>query len=377
MRRQSFIVLAAVTAVVVIGAAVAVSIRDNDVQTAGDGGLMFPALYANANDIDQLVIKSSEGGTITMKQSGDRWVVAEKSDYPADFEKVRGTLLSLSQMRTVEPRTAKPELLARLELGDVDAKDSKSVAVTARKGGDTVADVLIGRWQATGQDQGMFVRRAGEDQSWLVKDGTTRPDKRVTQWLDRNIVNVDQRRVKSVTITHAGGDVVRIVKPNPAEGNYTLASKVPAGREPKAPHELETLASITDFLILDDVRPAKDLDFAKPAVKVQTVTYDGLVLNFEGVEKDDRFWVRVTPGEGDRDTALAAFIEANKGKETAEGRTAAQFKTSEEVTEQIAAIKAATDGWAYQLTDYKTDKIRMDTQGITQPPAAAEAKPQN
>ncbi|HEV7285734.1 MAG TPA: DUF4340 domain-containing protein, partial [Kaistia sp.] len=308
---------------------------------------------------------------------GDRWVVAEKSDYPADFEKVRGTLLSLSQMRTVEPRTAKPELLSRLELDDVDAKDSKSVEVVAGKGGDTVAAVLIGRWQATGQDQGMFVRRAGEDQSWLVEGGNARPDKRVNQWLDRNIVNVDQRRVKSVTITHAGGDTVKIVKPNPAEGNYTLASKVPTGRQPQAPHELQALASITDFLILDDVRPAKDLDFTKPAVKTQTVTYDGLVLNFEGVEKDGRFWVRVTPSEDERDPALAAFIEANKGKETAEGRTAAQFKTPEEVTKQVASIKATTDGWAYQLTDYKTDKIRLDTQGITQPIAAADAKPQN
>ena len=377
MRRQSFIVLAAVTAVVVIGAAVAVAIRDDSVQTAGDGALMFPALVENANSIDQLVVKSAEGGTITMKHSGDRWVVAEKSDYPADFEKVRATLLSLSQMRTLEPRTAKPELLPRLELSDVDAKDSKSVEVVAKKGGDTVADALIGRWQATGQDQGMFIRRAGEDQSWLVKGGNARPDKRVVQWLDRNIVNVDQRRVKSVTITQAGGDVVKIVKPNPAEGNYTLASKVPAGREPKAPHELETLASITDFLILDDVRPAKELDFAKPAVKTQTVTYDGLVLNFDGVEKDGHFWVRVSPSEGERDPALAAFIEANKGKETPEGRTAAQFKTPEEVTKQIAAIKAATDGWAYQLTDYKTDKIRLDTQGITQPIAAADAKPAN
>ena len=34
----------------------------------------------------------------------------------------------------------------------------------------------------------------------------------VVQWLDRDIVNVDQRRVKTVTIAHAGGDRVQIAQ---------------------------------------------------------------------------------------------------------------------------------------------------------------------
>ena len=377
MRKQSFILLAAATAVVVIGATAAVVTRDRGVEVAAEGERMFPALFEQANDIDQLVVRSAEGGTISMTRSGDRWVVAEKSGYPANFEKVRETLLSLSQMRTVEPRTAKPELLPRLELDDVEAEASKSVRVTAKDGEETIADVLVGRWQATGQDQGMFVRRAGEDQSWLVKGGSTRPDKRVTQWLDRDIVNVDQRRVKSVTITHAGGDTVNVVRAAPGENAFTLASKVPAGREPKAAHELEALASITDFLILDDVRAAKELDFATPAVTLETVTFDGLTLRFEGVEMDGTFWVRVAATESARDPALAAFVEANKGQDSAAGRTAGQFKAEADVKAEAAAIQSKTDGWAYRLTDYKTDKVRTDTQAITAAVAADAAKPKN
>src|SRR3546814_2065306 len=62
---------------------------------------------------------------LTLENAGGRWGVAEKSGYPADFEKVRATLLSVSQMETVEPRTAKPELLPKLEPSDVDAPESK------------------------------------------------------------------------------------------------------------------------------------------------------------------------------------------------------------------------------------------------------------
>src|SRR3546814_10374676 len=119
--------------------------------------------------------------------------------------------------------------------------------------------------------------------------------------------------------------------------DYALVWKVPAGREAKPAHELEALASITDFLILEDVRPAEGLDFAEPAVVVETVTYDGLTLRFEGVESDGHLWVRLLPATGTADPALAAFVEANKGQDSAAGRTANQFKTAEQVAETAKA----------------------------------------
>ncbi|MFN4088012.1 MAG: DUF4340 domain-containing protein [Alphaproteobacteria bacterium] len=377
MRRRSFIALAAVTAAVVVGAAVAVNMRDGDVRSADAGERLFPRLFERANDVDHLVVRSAEGGTITLKAVDGRWVVGEKADYRANFERVRGTLLAVSQMETIEPRTERPDLLPRLDLEDVDAEDSRSIRVTARAGDDLLADAIIGRWQGEGRDQGLFARRADEMQSWLVKGAASRPDRQPLLWLDRDIVNVDQRRVRSFTITHAGGDIVAIDKPDPAASDYTLTSAVPAGREAKPAHELQTIASITDFLILDDVRPAAELDFSSPAVTARMVSYDGLILDFEGVEGDGRFWVRVAAGTGEPDPALGPFVEANRGQDSAAGRTADQFRSPEEVAEQAAAITARTEGWAYRLTDYKTGKIRTDTQGITQTIAAAEAKPQN
>src|SRR3546814_19639594 len=115
MRRQSFIALAIVTAAFVVGAIVAVNMREERTAVAGGGDRLFPELFEKANAVDRLTIRSAEGGTITLRNADDRWGVAEKSGYPADFEKIRATLLSVSQMETVEPRTAKPELLPKLE----------------------------------------------------------------------------------------------------------------------------------------------------------------------------------------------------------------------------------------------------------------------
>jgi hypothetical protein len=95
------------------------------------------------------------------------------------------------------------------------------------------------------------------------------------------------------------------------------------------------------------------------------------------VEKDGTFWVRVAATESARDPALAAFVEANKGQDSAAGRTADQFKPEAEVKAQVAAIQSKTDGWAYRLTDYKTDKVRTDAQAITAAISADAAKPKN
>src|SRR3546814_1423051 len=128
-------------------------------------------------------------------------------------------------METVEPRTAKPDLLPKLELSDVDAPESKSIRVTAQVGEEILADAIIGRWQDEGRDKGLFARRADESRSWLVKGATGRPDKQIVNWLDRDIVNVDQRRVKSVTITHAGGDRVAIEKKAPEATDYARSEE--------------------------------------------------------------------------------------------------------------------------------------------------------
>lgn len=377
MRRNSFVALSILAIVAIAAAYLAIKNREHVPQTTGQRELLYPDLTARINDVTRVLIRSP-GSTVTLERQGDHWVMPERGNYPVDFAKVRSLLVQISGLETVERRTAKPELYSKLGVEDIDSPDAKSVQVTLQAKDDTLADLLVGRTRPVTEGGGVFARDASEEQAWLAK-GELRPDKEFVLWLDRNIVNVDQRRIKSVTIEHADGDRVAIAKPQPAAGDYVLESPVPAGREAKPANELSGLATIPDYLTLDDVRPAAEVKGDKPAVTGSFRTYDGMLLTLEASDADGKTWVHVKASSIPPAPELKPYVEANKGKETADGRQAGQFKTEEEVTKEIEAINARTADWAYRLTDYKTGKLKSGSNDVTQekkePEKPAEAAP--
>jgi len=373
MRLKSFIVLAAVTILVAGGAFYTWNLRESSTRGTVTSEPLFPGLTDRINDIDRLTIRTSADGTITLVREGDDWGMAERHGYPAAFEKIRNTLIEIAALNTIEPRTSKPELYEKLQVEDVESELSSSIRVTAAAGDEIVADLIVGRTRPTQEGGGVFVRKAGEEQSWLA-EGSIQPQRKFVQWLDRNIVNADQRRIRRVEMTRPDGQGVVISKQHPADEAYTLETPVPEGRKVKPDSELRALASITDFLILEDVRPQDEVDFASSPIIDRFLTFDGLELVMEVVEQDDRSWVRVTAGPTERFEGLDAFVEEHKGQDSREGRIADQMKTPEEIEKEIAAINDRVDGWAYRVTDYKTGKLKTTIEDITENLEAAASE---
>ena len=379
MRRNTFLGLIALAVLAVVAASFAIKSREPAVPTTAQQRLLHPDLTNRVNDVTKVVIRSPDS-TVTLERQGDRWVMPEKAGYPVDFAKVRTLLVQLARLETIEQRTAKPELHSRLQVEDLGAPDAKSLRITLQAKDAVVADLIVGRERPAGEGGGVFVRNAAEPQAWLAK-GELRPEKQFVLWLDRNIVNVDRQRVQSVEIAHADGERVALAKPQPGAGDFALQTPVPEGREPKAAHELSALAGIPDYLILEDVRPAAEVTAAAPAVTAEFRTYDGLRVATRAFEQDGNTWVRVEAATVAPAPELAAWLEANKGKDTTEGRNAGQFKTAEDVAKEAEAINARVANWAYRLTDYKTGQLKSRTEQLTQEvkkaeaPAQPEAKP--
>lgn len=365
MRLKSFIALAVVTVAVAAGAVYTLTERESATRGSTESRPLYPGLTGRINDVDRLTIRTSADGTITLARDGDRWGMAERYAYPVDFEKVRNALIEVAAINTLEPRTSKPELYDKLQVEDVEKELSNSIRVTAAAGDETVADLIVGKTRPIEEGGGVFVRKAGDERSWLA-EGSFQPQRKFVQWLDRNIVNVDQRRIRLVEMTRPDGQGVLVSKDDPSGEAYTLETPVPEGRKVKAESELRALASITDFLILEDVRPASEVDFTTETIVDRFVTFDGMELVMEVVEQEDETWVRLSAGEAERAEELDTFVEENKGKDSREGRIADQMKTPEEIGKEIASINERIEGWAYRVTDYKTGKLRTTIDDITE-----------
>ncbi len=343
---------------------------------------LIAGIEGRINDVDTARLESQEGGVLTLKRGEKGWTIQEHFDYPANSERVTELLKRVAELTTIEPKTRKPKNHKRLNLDDPSGEKSLATRITLKAGTETIADLVVGLNRPEAHGGGAFVRLWGDDQAWLTK-GEFKPKRRTIDMIDRNIVNIDGRKVRSARIRHpapqasrgqtgvgtpAAAEMIAIAKDTPDQENYTLGAVIPEGMQPKPAHELAAAARIGDFLIFEEVRPASQIKMNSPVVGVYD-TFDGvrLILGAQA-QSDGETWVTVGVEAAPRWPGLDAFLEANKGKDSEAGRIADQFKTPDEVAAEIGEWTRKTKGWAYKLTDYKTKRLTTTIADLVEAP---------
>ena len=359
MKKNHLIGLAVVAVLAVAGAAV-VSIQ-NRPTTTGEipaSARLFPGLSDHLNDVARVTI-ARKAETVTLVKTGDRWTVAEKHDYPADFKKVRKLLVDLAELRPLEKKTSSPDLFPELQLENLKAPNAKSVLVTLKGAdGKDIASTYVGKQEfargGTGNDS-IFVRKAGETQTWLAK-GTLGVDPGAVNWLDRELADVAHERVEKVVVTQPDGASLTVSRAKVADAHFTLAD-IPKGKKPKSEYDVDQVAAPLEALQFDDVSPASDV--AAPADgKMGTAvitTFDGLVVHVDLLPKDKDTWVR-----------FAASYAAPADKPSEADAKAGKLKTADEVQKEVAALNAKAKGWVYKIPEWKVDDLRKKTADLVE-----------
>jgi hypothetical protein len=368
MKTSTFVLLVVVTLAAIGGAYWSRLHREAGIADILERQRLYPELLSRVNDATKLVIRTQADGTLTLHKDAEYWRLEEKHDYFANLDQIRQTLVTLANLETIEPKTKRPKRYRDLAVADVETADgaiTSSIQVTVAAGSDTLANLLVGQTRPADIGGGVFVRKVGDEQAWLAS-GSLQPPRKALQWLERNIVNIDSRRIKQVTLTHSGGESVTIEKSEIDSEDMAYTSPVPEGREPKPVHEMNAMANIMDFLILEDVRPAAELDWSNPVVTSSYLTYDGLLIRMAAVKDGDATWFKLSAEPAEVDPRLAQFVADNKGKDSAQGRMADEMKSEEEVASEIAAITDRVGEWAYRLTEYKTGKATATPEDLLQ-----------
>lgn len=334
-------------AVVAVGAVVALNTGSPG---SGSGTAsterLFPALAAKVNDVGTVVVARKDD-TTTIVRKGDAWTVSDKGDYPAAFDKVRKLLVELAELRSLEQKTSTPDLFASLELEDLSQADAKSTVVTLKDAGGAdlvsvvVGKVRVGRGGSSGD--GVYVRKANENQTWLAK-GRLSLERGDVNWLDRVVIDVPRERVAKATLAQADGSKVVVTRPKATEKNFTLDG-VPAGKKAKE-WDVNQMAAPLERLELDDVRSAP-ANLVPTVPYAEIVTFDGLVARAGLVELDGQTWIKI-----------AARYEAPAATSSEEETKEGKLKSADEVQKDVEAINARTSAWLYRVPDWKTDNLR-------------------
>lgn len=399
MQNRKLLILAGAAAAMLVGGLMLTRQQAPQSDARAADQPLLPALGTKLGQLDALTI--TEGGgkvAVDLRRDGDRWVLANKANYPADVGQLRSFLGKLADAKLREQKTANPERHAALGLEDVEATDARSLMVTL--GGVDPAVKLITGSLSTAGAAGTFVRFAGEPQSWLAS-GTLRPETALSNWISAEIVNLPANRLKSATITAPDGAVVSVLKNGPDDANWAIQD-LPKGKEPSSEFAGNALTSTPDNLRLEDVLKADDVAPVGEVWKARYATFDGVIVDLELWQQDGREHIRV--GASLDDARHQAWLEAEVAKQQGSqamaqriaensnpaadpatppgSETAADAGTSAEestpmtlapppfdeakfreektasVRTEVDGIQQRTQGWVYVIPSWKAENIR-------------------
>ena len=308
MHARSLILLASATAALVAIAIVVLASGDRGVSRAAPDQSAFPALAARLGDVASVTV-SRDGTTMTLIRDGDNWLVAEKGNYPANAAKISQIVRAMADLTLVEPKTQNPDLYPRLEVEDPGNGKSTLVAVKDKSGGD-LAQAIVGkrRYDRLGAgNDGVYLRKPGEAQSWLAR-GTLDPSGDAANWLDRQIIDISEKKIAKVTLTQADGSKLVISRSAP-EAKFAVED-APADAKFKGETATSGPATALETLDLDDVKPAGELPVPdKNVVTASFTTFDGLTVDLRLMERDKADWIAISAAGSGPAEANAKKIE--------------------------------------------------------------------
>jgi Domain of unknown function (DUF4340) len=317
----------------------------------------FPALRERPDAVAKVIINLPTGG-FTLTRTGDRWVAADRHDYPVAADKLRQLIVQLADMRLIEAKTSRPDRYARLEVEDVAEGASSRLIRLEDAEGTVLAEAIVGkqRQRLTGAEpSGTYLRRPGEAQSWLAS-GVVELDGQVQDWLEEEILALESERVRRLEVSPPSGDGYAVVRDAP-EAELRLDG-LAEGERLKQDANLNQLLGALTRVRLEDVRPLAEVDWPAERHTVRALTFDGLELTLQLATLDGQHWLRVDGVTAlDQPEGEQAPVEGQVAEQAGEQAGQQGGEQAEPPEAQVKNIEARTDGWAYQVSDFLFERL--------------------
>jgi hypothetical protein len=345
MNRNSFLILAGVTAIAVIAAIVQVTQTQRSMTTvASDSERAFPGLAGKVNAVARIDIVSSEA-KFSVTRTNKGWGLKNKSGYKVSFAKVKTAIVGLGELKLLESKTSDPKRYERLQVENPDSIKAKSIGVTLKgTDGKTLANGIIGKRRAGlfgAGGAGTYVRRDGDKMSWLAK-GAVELGVKPNDWMIRDIVNIEAENVRRAVIRQPDMAEIAITKATRSAGKYAVAG-VPEGRKLKDAAEGKNMAGGLWRLSFEDVKKADEIKFPEQINVAEYETFDGLKVRVEMTFVDKVVWGK-----------FSATVDSSVG----------DVKSLKKAKEQADKINATAAGWVYELSAGEGEKLTTKIEDI-------------
>lgn len=340
------------------------------------------------NDVKAIQVKSAEHEANLVKPE-NRWLVADRDNFPADPTRVQSLLVKLWRTPIIQAFEAGASQNERLELvppGEGGDEENKAVQVTFKGAGDAeLGHVLIGkdvppnslgpgaspspggggktsRFLRVSKNSDLVLEVANNfsetlSSGWPFSFSTI--DGEPGTWLNKtDFIKVN--KIESIAVNYPEGDKESYVLTRESDtGDFSLEGEIPEGKvlDGSKVSSLKTILQSASFEDLLTEEKASEIDESK-ATEAILKTFEGFtytILIGPKDEEDNQIPVKFSV-EGD----FPAEREVAEGtEETEEQKNAADQAFAEELQEKKDKLEAekALEGHWFALSSYRIDSL--------------------
>lgn len=333
---KSKIIIIFFIALVIATTAWKVSI-DNKPQSEIMKTSLFPALIDSVNEITEVTIEDRRFKSILKKIDGV-WYLHNKDNYPATTSGIKQLALELSNLKILEAKTSSVEKYAKLGVNNLSVEGSQASQITVSTSEKKLASLLIGLSPKGAKKAKRYIRLTDETAAQLVAGQITASTNPI-EWLDPQIIDLDSKSIKRLTIDVPEEKKIVISKNTESEDFFTLQD-IPESFEMKSKTIVSSIPAILIDLRLNDVISANAVTDLEPAQKTTVTTFSGLEILLT-----DYIW------ENKHYTVFEAYLGKDK---------------KELPNSTIEKINNKVRGWAYEIPAYKRRMINRKFNDLIQ-----------
>jgi hypothetical protein len=327
------------------------------------------------NDIAKIQIRSS-GATVTLEKKSNIWSVAERNDYPADFDKIRELTRTLWELKPVREIEIGPSQFGRLKIEAPGQGGDSGIEVDLKGENDApIGSLILGKMMEQGEDAtrgvaGRFIFNSStKDRVYLVSEtfATIEPVN-IGSWLDKAFISPGELQEIEQS-SGSNNQVWRIVRDTP-KGDWKLLEA--QNGEILEKTFAQALANFSPNFV--DVRPSSsstDETGLNEPFLVQLKTFDGfkydLAIGKSGPDKTR--YLKFTVSAELNPTRTGAPGESPDDKK----------KKDEEFDKKLADLRQRLENekklehWVYLVPDWSLDQLLKRRDEIVAKPSPTPA----
>jgi hypothetical protein len=353
MNRNRFLILVGLAVLLALAGGLFQWSRSKSWQESKSDRLVLPDLAVN--DISKIQLRTT-ADTVTLEKKDAIWRVAERSDYPADFEKIRQFIQTLWGLKAAQEMQVGPSQFGRLKIAAPSEGPGSGTEIDLKGASDKqIGTLIIGKGTEQGEEHaggGRFVYNpAVKDRVYLVSEAFLSLDPLTpSQWLDKSFIVPNE--LKEITQSPWSNNPGWKISRANQKADWKLENAQPTEKLDES--FVRTLQIFTPNFV--DVRPAptsQDETGLKDPFHVQLSTFDGFQY--------DLFLGKQAPDNG-RYTQLkvAAHLPTTRTPEPGE-KPEDKTKRDEEFAKKQADLKQRLEKekkceqWIYIVPEYNVE----------------------